>query len=86
MLNMAENENVQQAQQVVVDKVATELQNIFLDLLTAAQELAYELATLESKDMYTAEDIQPFRNAARNVVTQVKRMHRFLKQYGKRAQ
>jgi hypothetical protein len=86
MLNMAENENVQQTQQVAVDKVANELQNIFLDLLTAAQELAYELATLESKDTYSAEDIQPFRNAARNVVTQVKRMHRFLKQYGKRPQ
>ncbi len=84
MLDMAEGENVQQTQQVAVDKVASELQNIFLDLLTAAQELAYELATLESKDMYTAEDIQPFLKAARNVVTQVKRMHRFLKQYGRR--
>jgi len=83
---MQEGENVQQAQQLAVDKVANELQNIFLDLLTAAQELAYELATLESKDMYTAEDIQPFLKAARNVVTQVKRMHRFLKQYGKRSQ
>jgi cob(I)alamin adenosyltransferase len=81
---MTENENAQQTQQAVTDRVANELQNIFLDLLTAAQELAYELATLESKDMYTAEDIQPFRNAARNVVTQVKRMHKFLKQYGRR--
>jgi cob(I)alamin adenosyltransferase len=81
---MTENENAQQTQQAVADRVANELQNIFLDLLTAAQELAYELATLESKDMYTAEDIQPFRNAARNVVTQVKRMHKFLKQYGRR--
>jgi cob(I)alamin adenosyltransferase len=81
---MNENENAQQTQQAVADRVANELQNIFLDLLTAAQELAYELATLESKDMYTAEDIQPFRNAARNVVTQVKRMHKFLKQYGRR--
>jgi cob(I)alamin adenosyltransferase len=68
------------------DKVAQELQNIFLDLLTAAQELAYELATLESKDTYTAEDIQPFLKAARNVVTQVKRMHKFLKQHGRRPQ
>jgi hypothetical protein len=84
MLDMAEGENVQQTQQTVVDKVANELQNIFLDLLTAAQELAYELATLESKDMYTAEDLQPLVKAARNVVTQVKRMHRFLKQYGRR--
>ena len=84
MLNMTENVNVQQTQQSATDKVANELQNIFLDLLTAAQELAYELATLENKDTYTAEDIQPFRNAARNVVTQVKRMHRFLKQYGRR--
>jgi hypothetical protein len=81
---MAENENIQQTQQVVADKVANELQNIFLDLLTAAQELAYELATLESKDVYTAEDIQPFVRAGRNVVTQVKRMHKFLKQYGRR--
>ncbi len=81
---MAESENIQQTQQVAVDKVASELQNIFLDLLTAAQELAYELATLESKDMYTAEDIQPFLRAGRNVVTQVKRMHKFLKQYGRR--
>lgn len=81
---MAENENIQQTQQVVADKVANELQSIFLDLLTAAQELAYELATLESKDVYTAEDIQPFVRAGRNVVTQVKRMHKFLKQYGRR--
>jgi cob(I)alamin adenosyltransferase len=77
-------ENVQTNAQTQGDKVAQELQNIFLDLLSAAQELAYELATLESKDTYSAEDIQPFRNAARNVVTQVKRMHRFLKQHGKR--
>jgi cob(I)alamin adenosyltransferase len=80
-------ENVEITQtntQVQGDKVAQELQNIFLDLLTAAQELAYELATLESKDTYSAEDIQPFRNAARNVVTQVKRMHRFLKQHSRR--
>ncbi len=67
-------------------EVAQELQNIFLDLLTAAQELAYELATLENKDTYSAEDIQPFIRAARNVVTQVKRMHRFLKQHGRRQQ
>jgi hypothetical protein len=67
-------------------EVAQELQNIFLDLLTAAQELAYELATLENKDAYSAEDIQPFIRAARNVVTQVKRMHRFLKQHGRRPQ
>jgi hypothetical protein len=68
------------------DKVAQELQNIFLDLLTAAQELAYELATLESKDTYSVEDIQPFIRAARNVVSQVKRMHKFLKQHGRRPQ
>jgi cob(I)alamin adenosyltransferase len=81
-------ENAEVAQtntQAQVDKVAQELQNIFLDLLTAAQELAYELATLENKDMYTTEDIQPFLKAARNVVTQVKRMHRFLKQHGRRS-
>ena len=86
MLDMAEDENVQTSQQVVIDRVANELQNIFLDLLTAAQELAYELATLESKDMYTAEDIQPLIRSARNVVTQVKRMHKFLKQYGRKQQ
>jgi len=86
MLDMAESENVQTAQQVAIDRVANELQNIFLDLLTAAQELAYELATLESKDMYTAEDIQPLIRSARNVVTQVKRMHKFLKQYGRKQQ
>ena len=77
-------ETMQNSEQVQGDKVAQELQNIFLDLLTAAQELAYELATLENKDTYSAEDIQPFLKAARNVVTQVKRMHRFLKQYGRR--
>jgi cob(I)alamin adenosyltransferase len=80
-------ENVENAQvnaQTQGDRVAQELQNIFLDLLSAAQELAYELATLESKDTYSAEDIQPFLKAARNVVTQVKRMHKFLKQYGRR--
>jgi cob(I)alamin adenosyltransferase len=77
-------ENVQANAQTQGDRVAQELQNIFLDLLSAAQELAYELATLESKDTYSAEDIQPFLKAARNVVTQVKRMHKFLKQYGRR--
>ncbi len=82
MYGMAEGENMQQT----VDKVASELQSIFLDLLTAAQELAYELATLENKDMYTAEDVQPLIRSARNVVTQVKRMHKFLKQYSRRQQ
>jgi len=77
-------ENMQVNAQTQGDRVAQELQNIFLDLLSAAQELAYELATLESKDTYSAEDIQPFLKAARNVVTQVKRMHKFLKQYGRR--
>lgn len=78
------NESSQQAQQSMADKVANELQNIFLDLLTAAQELAYELATLESKDTYASDDIQQLLKAARNVVSQVKRMHKFLKQYGRR--
>ncbi len=79
-------ENTQADIQAQGNKIAQELQNIFLDLLTAAQELAYELATLESKDMYTAEDVQPLIKSARNVVTQVKRMHKFLKQYGKKQQ
>jgi hypothetical protein len=81
---MSTGESSHTTQQIPADKVAQELQNIFLDLLTAAQELAYELATLENKDTYSAEDIQPFINAARNVVTQVKRMHRFLKQHSRR--
>jgi hypothetical protein len=83
---MEQAEVTQTGAQTQGDKVAQELQNIFLDLLTAAQELAYELATLENKDIYSAEDIQPFLRAARNVVTQVKRMHRFLKQHSRRPQ
>ncbi len=83
---MSDTETTQTGNMQTQVEVAQELQNIFLDLLTAAQELAYELATLESKDTYSSEDIQPFLKAARNVVTQVKRMHRFLRQHGRRQQ
>jgi len=66
------------------EAVRTELQNIFLNLLTSAQKLAYELAVLEVKEVYTREELKDFFNAAREVVTNVKIMHKFLEKHARR--
>jgi cob(I)alamin adenosyltransferase len=61
------------------EKIRSELQNIFIDLLTSAQELSYEIATLEPKDSYTKDEIKDLLDAGRRVVANVKKMHQFLK-------
>jgi predicted DNA-binding protein YlxM (UPF0122 family) len=66
------------------EAIRNELQAIFLDLLTSAQKLSYELAVLEVKDEYTREELRDFISAARSVVANVKRMHRFLEKYARR--
>jgi predicted DNA-binding protein YlxM (UPF0122 family) len=83
-------EGTPQTQPVVVgvsqeeEAVRNELQAIFLDLLTSAQKLAYELAVLEVKDVYTREELSSYFNASREVVFNVRRMHKFLEKYAKR--
>jgi len=66
------------------ERARSELQNLFIDLLTSAQELSYEVATLEPKESYTKEDLKDLLEAARKVVVSVKKMHQFLKVYGRR--
>ncbi|MGC8983546.1 MAG: hypothetical protein ACP5KA_07350, partial [Desulfurococcaceae archaeon] len=68
----------------VDEQIRVELQNIFLDLLSSAQKLSYELATLEAKSSYTAEELKDLLSAAREVVSNVKKMHRFLEKHSKR--
>jgi hypothetical protein len=46
--------------------------------------LSYELATLEAKSSYTAEELKDLLSAAREVVSNVKKMHRFLEKHSKR--
>lgn len=66
------------------ERIRSELQDIFIDLLTSAQELSYEMATLEYKDAYTKEEIKDLLEACRRVVSNVKRMHQFLKVHARR--
>jgi len=66
------------------ERVREELQSIFLDLLSSAQKLSYELATIEMKDGYSREELRDLFDAARSVVSNVKRMHKFLERYGRR--
>lgn len=66
------------------DKIREELQTLFLDLLTASQKLSYELATLEQKQSYSVEELKDLLEVAREVVSNVKRMHRFLEKHGRR--
>jgi hypothetical protein len=68
----------------VEEQVRLELQNIFLDLLSSAQKLSYELATLEAKSTYSAEELKDLLSAAREVVANVKKMHRFLEKHARR--
>jgi cob(I)alamin adenosyltransferase len=66
------------------EKIRSELQEIFLDLLTSAQELSYEMATLEPKDVYTKDEIKELLEVCRRVVSNVKRMHQFLRVHARR--
>jgi len=66
------------------EKIRRELETIFLDLLSSAQKLSYELATVEIKDSYSREELRDLFSAAREVVANVKKMHRFLERYGRR--
>jgi cob(I)alamin adenosyltransferase len=66
------------------EKIRSELQDIFVDLLTSAQELSYEMATLEPKDVYTKDEMKDLLEACRRVVSNVKRMHQFLRVHGRR--
>ena len=66
------------------EKIRSELQDIFIDLLTSAQELSYEIATLEPKDVYTKDEIKDLLEACRRVVSNVKRMHMFLRVHARR--
>jgi len=66
------------------ERIRKELESIFLDLLSSAQKLSYELATVEVKDSYSREELRDLFSAAREVVANVKRMHRFLERHGRR--
>jgi uncharacterized lipoprotein YehR (DUF1307 family) len=66
------------------DKVTAELREIFIDLLGSAQKLSYELATLEIKDEYEREELKDLFDAAKQVVSNVKKMHKFLEKHGRR--
>jgi predicted DNA-binding protein YlxM (UPF0122 family) len=79
-------EETPQAQPVATEDEAirNELQSIFLDLLTSAQKLAYELAVLEVKNEYTREELKDLFATARSVVSNVKRMHKFLEKHARK--
>jgi cob(I)alamin adenosyltransferase len=66
------------------ERIRSELQDIFIELLTSAQELSYEMATLEPKDAYTKDEIKDLLEACRRVVSNVKRMHMFLRVHARR--
>jgi hypothetical protein len=67
-------------------KVREELETIFLDLLTSAQKLSFELATLDVKDSYTRDELKDVFGVAKEVVANVKKMYRFLEKHGKKRQ
>ncbi|MFP3264992.1 MAG: hypothetical protein RXO54_04080 [Acidilobus sp.] len=84
MSSMTQNPQVPVQGSQEEEKTKIELQSLFIDLLTSAQELSYEMATLEPKENYTKEDLKDLLEAGRKVVSSVKRMHQFLKVYSKR--
>lgn len=77
-------EKVEKEIQKEEDKVTAELREIFIDLLGSAQKLSYELATLEIKDEYEREELKDLFDAAKQVVSNVKKMHKFLERHGRR--
>jgi hypothetical protein len=50
----------------------------FARLVAAAQQLAYEKATLEYKPTYTFEELKPLFKAIDNVIKRVKELHTLL--------
>jgi hypothetical protein len=60
-----------------------ELQRIFGELLAAAQKLSYELATLDHKQAYSAEELKDLFASAREVVMATKKFHKFLERYAR---
>jgi hypothetical protein len=50
----------------------------FARLVAAAQQLAYEKATLEYKQTYTFEELKPLFKAIDNVIKRVKELHMLL--------
>jgi hypothetical protein len=90
MENMAQNEAMPPAQVLMPkpnpedEKVKEELQAIFLDILGSAQKLSYELATIDMKDNYTREELKELFGSAREIIFNVKRLHKFLEKFGKR--
>jgi cob(I)alamin adenosyltransferase len=66
------------------EKIREELQSIFFDLLTSAQKLSYELATLDMKEEYTRDELKDLLNASKDVVANVKKMHKFLEKHTRR--
>ena len=66
------------------DVVRETLQNLFLDLVSSAQKLSYELATLDPKDSYNRDELKDLFDAAKEVVVNIKRIYRFLEKHGRR--
>ena len=60
-----------------------EIQRIFGELLAAAQKLSYELATLDHKQAYSADELRDLFTAAREVVMATKKFHKFLERYAR---
>jgi hypothetical protein len=62
----------------VTDTERLELQNSVVALISSAQSLAYELATLDNKDIYRRDELAGLFDAAKQVVISVKRLHKLL--------
>jgi hypothetical protein len=62
----------------VTDPERLELQNSVVALISSAQSLAYELATLDNKDVYRRDELAGLLDAAKQVVISVKRLHKLL--------
>jgi hypothetical protein len=61
--------------------MTVELQDIMTGLITAAQKVSYELATLEPKESYTKEELGDLIEANKELVRQVKRLHKLLERF-----
>jgi len=70
-------------QQVVVQPQMTPEQKAFLDalneLISSAQELSYEMATLDPEAIRKAPEIRDLINAGRKVVVAVKKLHNLIR-------
>jgi cob(I)alamin adenosyltransferase len=66
------------------EKIRSELQELFVELLTNVQELAFEKATLEPKDVYTREELKDLFGACDRVIIATKKLHMFLRVHARR--